>query len=54
MTGQGNLERTVKVREKLWNFEISGNDNFQKGYLFCSREKTVVSRKRVQAHLPPH
>ena len=35
--GQGNLERTWKVREKSGNLKIKGYGSLQKFYLFCSR-----------------
>ena len=40
MDGQGNLERTWKVREKSGNLKMNGYGRlrFQKIYLFCSRE----------------
>ena len=41
MVGQGNLERTWKVREESGNLKINGYCSFQKLYLFCSRGKNV-------------
>ena len=37
MDGQGNLERTWKVREKSGNLKINGYGSLQKIYLFCSK-----------------
>ena len=37
MDGQGNLERTWKVREKSGNLKINGYGRLQKISLFCSR-----------------
>ena len=42
MDGQGNLERTWKVREKTGNLKINSHgrqssENLKKIYLFCSR-----------------
>ena len=42
MVGQGNLERTWKVREKSRNLKINGYCSGQKPYLFCSKGKYVV------------
>ena len=33
--GQGNLERTGKVREKSGNLKINGYSSLQKSYIFC-------------------
>ena len=41
MDGQGNLERTWKVREKSENLKINDCCSLQKLYLFCSRGKNV-------------
>ena len=35
--GQGNLERTWKVRELSGNLKINGHGSPQKIYLFCSK-----------------
>ena len=37
MDDQGNLERTLKVREKSGTLNIKGYGSVQKIYLFCSR-----------------
>ena len=37
MDGQGNLERTWKVREKSGNLKINSHGSRQKIYLFCSK-----------------
>ena len=37
MDGQGNLERTLKVREKSGNLKINSYGRLKKIYLFCSR-----------------
>ena len=52
MDGQGNLERTWKVREKSGNLKINGYCSLQKLYLFCSRGKNILSSYIDQAHLP--
>ena len=39
MDGQGNLERTWKVREKSGNLKINGYCSLQKLFLLCSRGK---------------
>ena len=52
MDGQGNLERTWKVREKSGNLKINGGCSLQKLSLFCSRRKNVLSSLIVQVHLP--
>ena len=49
MDGQGNLERTWKVREKSENLKINGYGRQTSEHLFvCSRgEKDVLSHKIV-------
>ena len=42
MVGQGNLERTWKVREKSGNSKINGCCSCQKLYLLCSKGKYVL------------
>ena len=37
MDGQGNLERTWKVREKSGNLKINSYGRQSSEYLFCSR-----------------
>ena len=37
MDGQGNLERTWKVREKSGNLKINSFGSFQEIHLFCSK-----------------
>ena len=37
--GQGNLERTWKVREKSGNMKMNGYGSPQKIYIFCSQGK---------------
>ena len=37
MDGQGNLERTWKIREKSGNLKINGYGSLQKSYIFFSR-----------------
>ena len=37
MDGQGNLERTWKVREKSGNLKINSHGSLQKIYFFCSK-----------------
>ena len=41
MDGQGNLERTWKVREKSGNLKINGYGSLQKIYLFCSKGERI-------------
>ena len=38
MDGQGNLEKTWKVRKKSGNLKINDYGSLQKIYLFCLRE----------------
>ena len=44
MDGEGNLEKTWRVREKSGNLKINCYCSLQKlhVYLFCSREKNVT------------
>ena len=42
MDGQGNLERTLKIKEKSGNLNINGYGSLQKNYIFCSRGERVV------------
>ena len=41
MDGQGNLERTWKIREKSGNLKINGYDSLQNNYIFCSRQERM-------------
>ena len=41
--GQGNLERTWKVREKSGKLKINAYCGLQKLYLFCSSGKNILS-----------
>ena len=43
MDGQGNLEKTWKVREKSGILKINGYFSIQKLYLFCSRGNNELS-----------
>ena len=44
MDGQGNLERTSKVREKSGNLKINGYGRQSSDNLFCSKgERCVIS-----------
>ena len=52
LDGQGNLERTGKVREKSGNLKINGYGSLQKTYL--TEGKGVLSHEKNSAHLPPH
>ena len=54
--GQGNLERTWKVREKSGNLKINGCGRLSSENLFIlfKRGKDVHPHEIVQAHLPPH
>ena len=48
MDGQGNLERTGKVRKKSGNLNINGCGRRSPENLFCSRgEKSVFSHKQI-------
>ena len=48
MDGQGNLERTWKIREKSGNSKINGYGNLQKNiYILFKRGKDVLSYKIV-------
>ena len=55
MDGQGNLEKTWKVREKSGNLKINGYGRHTSENLFIlfKREKDVLSRDSL-SHLPPH
>ena len=50
MDGQGNLKRTLKVREKSGNLKINGygRQSSEKIFILSKRENDVLS------HLPPH
>ena len=39
--GQGNLERTWEVREKLGNLKINAYGSLQKIYLFCLKGERI-------------
>ena len=56
MDGQGNLERTWKVREKSGNLKINGygRQTSENLFILFEGEKDVLSHERVKAHLPPH
>ena len=45
--GQGNLERTRKVREKSGNLKINSYDSLQKIYLFCSKGERMYFLMRL-------
>ena len=49
MDGQGNLEKTWKVREKLGNLKINGHGRQTSENLFIlfKREKDVLSPEKV-------
>ena len=47
MNGQGNLERTWKVREKLGNLKIDSYGSLQKVFILFKRGKGVLSREIV-------
>ena len=55
MDGQGNLERTWKVREKSGNLKINGygGQSSENLFILFKRGKDVHSHETVQAHLPP-
>ena len=54
--GQGNLERTWKVRKKSGNLEINccGRQTSENLFHFFKRGKDLVSHEIVLTHLPPH
>ena len=56
MDGQGNLERTWKVREKSGYLEINGyaRQTSEKLLILFKRGKDVLSHEIVQACFPPH
>ena len=56
MDGQGNLERTWKVREKSGNLKINGcgRQSTENLFILFKMGKDVHSHEIVQAHLPPH
>ena len=56
MDGKGNLENTLKVREKSRNLKINGYGRQSSENLFILfKSKTdVLSHEIVWAHLPPH
>ena len=54
--GQGNLEKTWKVREMSGNLKINGygRQTSENLFILFKREKDVFSHEIVLAHLPPH
>ena len=56
MDGQGNLERTWKVREKSGNWKINGygRQSSENLFILFKRGKDVYSHEIVHVHLPPH
>ena len=56
MDGQGNLERTLKVRKKSGNLKIYGygRQSSENLFILFKREKDVLSHEIVWAHFPPH
>ena len=56
MDGQGNLERSWKVREKSGNLKIHGygRQSSENLIILFKRGKDVLSNVTVKAHLPPH
>ena len=56
MDGQGNLERTWKVREKSGNLKISGfgRQSSENLFILFKRGKYVLSHETVEAYVPPH
>ena len=56
MDGQGNLERTWKVREKSGNLKINGygRQSSENLFILFKRGKDVHSHEIVHAHLSPH
>ena len=53
MDGQGNLERTLKVREKSGNLKINGNDRQSPENLFIQFKKGKDELSHETIHLPP-
>ena len=51
MDGQGNLERTLKVREKSGNLKINGYDSLQKIMYSINWGKDVLSQDSLRAAL---
>ena len=56
VAGQGNLERTWKVREKSGNLKINGygRQSSENLFILFKRGKDVHSREIVKVHLPQH
>ena len=56
MDGQGNLEKTLKVREKSGNLKINGygRQSSENLFILFKMEKDVLSHAIVWAYLPPH
>ena len=56
LDGQGNLERTWKIRKKSGNLKINsyGRQSSENLFILFKRGKYVLSHEIVQAHLPPH
>ena len=56
MNGQGNLERTWKVREKSGNLKINGygRQSSENLFILFQRGKDVHSHEIIKAHLPLH
>ena len=56
MDGQGNLERTWKVRKKSGNLKINGygRQSSENLFILLKRGKDVHSHGIVSAHLPLH
>ena len=52
MDGQGNLEKTWKVRE--FENKWYGRQTSENSFILFKREKDVLSHEIVKAHLPPH
>ena len=53
MDGQGNLERTWKVREKSGNLKINGYARQSSENLFCSRGERMEILMRYTCSLSP-
>ena len=56
MDGQGNLERTLKVRGKSGKLQMNGcgRQSSENLFILFKRATDVLSHKIVYAHLPPH
>ena len=54
MDGQGNLEKTLKVREKSGKINGHGRQSSENLFILFKREKDVLSHEIVWTNLLPH